>query len=239
VGDTVTLDGTGSHDVDGDFLTYSWSFTSKPSGSTATLDTIDPVHPTFVVDMLGSYVVQLMVNDGTVNSAADAVSVNILNSPPVADAGPDQTVFVGDTVTLDGTGSIDVDGDWLSYNWSFTSKPTGSTATLDTTDPLHPTFVVDVAPIYVVQLIVNDGIVDGTPDTLIIVVNDLDSDNDGMPDSWEQANGLDPYISDGVGDLDGDGFTNLVEYTRGTAPNDPNSHPPRSMPWIPLLLLDN
>jgi len=41
-------------------------------------------------------------------------------------------------------------------------------------------------------------------------VCDLDDDGDGLPDSYELANGLDPLDdSDQLGDLDGDGFNNL------------------------------
>lgn len=39
-----------------------------------------------------------------------------------------------------------------------------------------------------------------------------DSDNDGMPDSWETANGINPAIADNNSDPDGDGYTNLEEY---------------------------
>ncbi len=39
------------------------------------------------------------------------------NSPPVADAGPDQTVYEGDSVTLSGAGSTDPDNDELAYAW--------------------------------------------------------------------------------------------------------------------------
>lgn len=55
----------------------------------------------------------------------------------------------------------------------------------------------------------------------------VDGDEDGLPDDWEQDNGLDPGNGSGVngadGDLDQDGMTNLEEYLAGTAPNDPSS----------------
>lgn len=40
----------------------------------------------------------------------------------------------------------------------------------------------------------------------------LDSDQDGMPDSWELARGLDPQVADDKGDDDSDGYTNIEEY---------------------------
>ena len=52
-----------------------------------------------------------------------------------------------------------------------------------------------------------------------------DSDNDGIPDSYEYAQGLNPNFDDRYGDADGDGIPNLVEYLKGTAANDPNSFP--------------
>jgi hypothetical protein len=72
-----------------------------------------------------------------------------------------------------------------------------------------------------------------------ITENWLDTDGDGMPDGWEVSYELDPLRDDASADCDRDGFSNLVEYLKGTAPNDPNSHPPRAMSCIPLLLFDN
>jgi hypothetical protein len=45
------------------------------------------------------------------------------NVPPVADAGPDQTVDVTTNVQLDGSGSYDYDGDPLTYAWSVLARP--------------------------------------------------------------------------------------------------------------------
>ena len=131
VGQTVQLDGSGSSDVDGDPLTFRWSFTSRPPGSQASLSNATVVNPTFVADQLGPYVVQLIVNDGTIDSLAATVTITSGNTRPVANASPDQTVlFVGQTVQLDGSGSSDIDGDPLTFRWSFTSRPPGSQASL-------------------------------------------------------------------------------------------------------------
>jgi hypothetical protein len=50
-----------------------------------------------------------------------------------------------------------------------------------------------------------------------------DSDGDGMPDSYELANGLDPDVDDADGDLDEDGLTNFQEFERNTRANNPDS----------------
>jgi hypothetical protein len=168
-GDLVTLDGTGSMDPDGDSLTFGWTFTSKPGGSTAALSGAATSGPTFTPDVDGAYVIQLVVNDGTDDSAPDTVTVTTAaNTAPVADAGPDQTVTAGDLVTLDGTGSMDPDGDSLTYDWTFTSKPGGSTAALSGAATSGPTFTPDVDGTYEIQLIVNDGTDDSAPDMVTV-----------------------------------------------------------------------
>ena len=55
---------------------------------------------------------------------------------------------------------------------------------------------------------------------------DTDDDDDGLPDTWEVANGLDPLdASDADIDTDNDGASNLEEFAASTDPQDANSKP--------------
>ena len=54
-----------------------------------------------------------------------------------------------------------------------------------------------------------------------VALNGADSDNDGIPDDYELAHGLDPNNPlDAQEDPDRDGLTNLAEYQRGTDPRN-------------------
>ena len=147
-------------------------------------------------------------------------------TPPVADAGSDQTITEDTAVNLDGSGSSDNAG-VFSYEWDFGDGTTGTGATITHTYVDPGTYSVtltvrdkagnnatDSATITVLR----DTDSDGTPD-----VTDTDDDNDGMPDVWETENGLDPLIKDASLDPDNDGLTNLKEYLRGTNPLLPDS----------------
>jgi RHS repeat-associated protein len=161
----ITLSGS---DVDGDTLAY--HIVSGPGSGI-----LSGTPPSFTYtpnkDFSGTDVFDFKINDNILDSAIATVTitVNAVNDAPIAGAGMDQTVFVGDPVTLDGSESSDVDGDSLTYMWSFLSIPQTSNATLPA-DPLlaNPTFVPDVAGVYVARLFVNDGTADSDPDEVEI-----------------------------------------------------------------------
>ena len=166
-GATVTLNGTGSTNPSGSgTLIYNWALTQKPGGSNATISNATSVMPTFVADLPGNYTILLTVGNGTDSSSA-SVTVSTTHSAPVANAGPNQTVKLNATVTLNGSGSSSPDGRSLTYKWNLTA-PSGSLATLSATNVISPSFLVDKFGTYTAQLIVNDGLSDSPASAVTI-----------------------------------------------------------------------
>ena len=107
-GQVVTLDGTGSSDADANPLTYSWSQTG---GTTVSLSSTTAGQPTFTPSVADTYTFSLTVNDGTVNSSADAVVITVTYVGPqwyVNDtyvSSTDSFTYVGGSDTSYGLGS--------------------------------------------------------------------------------------------------------------------------------------
>ncbi len=174
----VTFNGSGSSDPDGDALTYSWNF---GDGSTGT-----GVNPTHIYTAGGTYEVKLVVNDGRVNSNPSVTTATIteVNDPPIANAGLDQSVLVGKTVTFDGSASYDSDGSIASYDWNFGDGSTGSGKIV--------THVYSTAQTYTVTLTVTDnGWLTGT-DNAFVTVSEVPPEIEVFSDSFEVSewNGL-------------------------------------------------
>jgi PKD repeat protein len=151
-----------SSDPDGEVVEWEWDF---GDGSTSTSR-----NPTHRYTRAGTYTVELTVTDdgGLTDTRSRTITVREANHAPTADAGPDQTVQVGETVQLDGSGSSDPDGDPLSFRWSFVERPSGSRAALSNPTSIRTTFVPDLAGRYVVELTVDDG--RGGSDTDIVMI---------------------------------------------------------------------
>lgn len=211
IGDTAALDGSASSDVDGDALSYHWTMIAQPADSHATLSDPTSVMPTLMIDAYGSYEIQLVVNDGRDDSDPDTVLLNVVNTPPIANAGPDQDVHIGDTVTLDGTASRDADGDALTYHWSLLSQPPSSASALSDPSAVQPTLVIDAHGSYIIQLLVDDGIAHSAPDTVVLNVLNIRPVADTGADRTVQVN--EPVTLDGTASRDADGDVLIYQWS--------------------------
>jgi ABC-type transport system substrate-binding protein/PKD repeat protein len=170
-GATVTFAGSGTDNVA--IVSYTWAFDYDGSEVTRT-----GTAPTFDFVIPGVYVVTLTVADEAGNEGTDTVTITVeaapvANEAPVADAGDDQPVTVGDEVTFDGSGSSDSDGTIDNYTWSFTYNAVakeiyGESATFD----------FDIVGTYEVTLTVTDDDDATDTDTMTVTVQDVAPTND-------------------------------------------------------------
>ena len=134
----VMLDGSASSDPDGTISAYRWVYNGQTLTETADLTVTLPV---------GVHTLVLGVRDDKGATATDQVVVSIaasgapVNQPPIADAGPDQTLPDADgsgdqPVTLDGSGSSDPDGAIMDYRWTLNGQSIAETAVATITLPV-------------------------------------------------------------------------------------------------------
>ncbi|MBT3218723.1 MAG: hypothetical protein HN348_06495 [Proteobacteria bacterium] len=174
-GSVVDLDGSASTDPDGDDLSYNWILLYRPANSSAIMINDTDVDPQFQADVIGSFIAQLTVNDGD-NSSTDTIEIvsEMPNDQPVANAGTNRTVTLGNTVQLDGTSSFDPNNDPLTYQWTFVSKPGSSLAVLVGDTSPSPVFTADALGTFVVELTVDDGKSSSYPDSIDITSEEED-----------------------------------------------------------------
>lgn len=203
----VTLDGSASHDPDGNPLSYQWM---QVAGTAVVLNLSDPIHPTFTAPDVPaggetlSFV--LVVNDGTQNSDPDAVDITVknVNHPPVADAGDDQVVQEGSPVSLDGSNSFDTDNEPLTYSWIQTA---GTTVVLSDVAAAEPSFtapsVGTAGETLTFELTVSDGIDSATDAVSVAVenVNHAPTANAGPDRTVDEGS---PVTLDGTASADPD-----------------------------------
>ena len=137
----VTLSGLNSIDPDDGIASYFWEQTDGPA---VDLSNASSAESSFLATDVGadgqSLTFKLTVTDNGDLQSSDFCVINIswINEPPMADAGPDQTVEEEDVVTLDGSSSADLDDGIASYMWEQTAGPS---VTLSDNSAVQPTFI--------------------------------------------------------------------------------------------------
>lgn len=117
----VLLDGRRSSDVNGDPLSYSWTFGDGTGGAGG-----EYIYHTYHAP--GTYTVTLAVRDGyfTTTASTEVVIRPDPESVPISNAGGPYQGYVGVPLQLDGSGSFDPDGDPLQYWWVFGDGSVGA-----------------------------------------------------------------------------------------------------------------
>ncbi len=228
-GTSTTLDGSRSFDgtnvgfspndpevFERDDLSYTWEWLSGPERVDPQSVDGQPWAAQVTLELLGNYTYRLLVDDG-VNAlpSTDEVVITVVepridNRPPRAIiTGPDGnqlddggiiTASTGDIVTLDGTASVDPDGDELTYLWRQTNEigtPLGPEELRQAYQPLSgvdeatATWQVLISGTYYFTLVVSDT--SGETDTALVEVQVTG------PDSVERAFGGDATAGDNTG----------------------------------------
>jgi len=174
LGQIAYLNGAASSDPDADAITsYTWAFDSAPVGSAFAAPgiTLTGVAPSFTPDLIGDYMLSLVVNDGALNSAAATVLITATqNLAPIATAISD--VVTGDipvAVSFDASASYDPEGGIVSYSWNFADPTTGVNNVSTLPNPIH-TF--NSVGTYIVLVDVIDDFGNVTQASVSIVVTD-------------------------------------------------------------------
>jgi chitodextrinase len=111
VGEEIVLEGGRSYDVDGEVVEYSWDL-----GDGATLAGPTGRH---AYAAPGTYRVALTVRDnsGVANGVGQDGFEVVVNAPPIAEAGADRHVAIGEVINFNAGASTDPDGELVQYRW--------------------------------------------------------------------------------------------------------------------------
>jgi PKD repeat protein len=156
IDDVISFNAANSYDPDGTIVSYHWDFGDGITGTGLSVS--------HSYSESGTYVITLTVtdDDGVTNTATAAKgvlvrTVNPQNHKPVASFTESaETVYTGESIFFDGSGSIDPDGDVISYLWNFGD---GNTAVGVETDHKYGD---DGTYIVTFTVIDNDGATDST-----------------------------------------------------------------------------
>ncbi|YCO01114.1 PKD domain-containing protein [Vibrio sp. VNB-15] len=217
----VHLDGTGSVDYDQDSITFSWEMVSKPFKSKAELINPESRTPRFEPDLLGTYLVELVVNDGKTDSRPNQVKIEVIrkdeNTPPTIKFSEDKYTSNLTRQIYLVTRSQDIDGDKLSFTWEVLSHPQGSNYSIaKSTTHSSTTLEADTEGDYVVKVTAFDGFSEASATTTASFSYENvppHAEIDGQA-FWALDNMSVPLNGTTSGDANGDSLTYKWHFTK-------------------------
>jgi hypothetical protein len=149
-------------------LSITWTKTSGPG--TVTFTPANAAATTASFSAAGTYVLRLSASDGALSSSDEVqVTVSPANTAPVVNAGPDRTVTLPSTLTINGT--VTDDGlpapPTLTITWSQTSGP--GTVTFSPVGAATTTASFSAAGTYVLRLTASDGELSSSDEVQVVV----------------------------------------------------------------------
>ena len=119
--------------------------------------------------------VLISIPDPVINTVITPVTPPPINKPPIANAGPDQSLVIPATATtinsvLNGSASTDPEGTTLTYGWRKISGPTAGTIAMPATSITSVNGL--VAGTYVFELEVTDNLSATATDVVTVTVTD-------------------------------------------------------------------
>jgi hypothetical protein len=238
VGQTVTFSTTVTN-PDGGTLSFLWTRTQPTSGTTfpATITTssasasVVMPNTTVSTSTCPRYTVKVTnssTGQASATSSSSAVFSTSLYTRPVANAGPNQNVKEGDTVTLTALGSTQAQGNPLTYQWTQTGGPT---VTLSDATAAQPTFTAPSATGALTFTVIATDTVNPTagngtggkvsPASAPVTIN-VSQYATPIADAGPDQSNVDPDLTvtlDGSGSSQADGHDLTYEWTQTAGPS--------------------
>jgi|TARA_Y100001937_G_scaffold106855_1_gene148963 hypothetical protein len=157
-------------DPDGDQLRYHWRIIAAPEQSQATLDTSDERYPLFLADKEGDYQIQLVVSDGSLQSAPYVLPLQLQKvMQPKLSINAEPLLTTNQWSRLQAVLS-EVQSD-AQFSWTLLSQPSGANTEFQPNSGPDVLFKTDLSGDYLIQVSMTGPTVESQQATLLLTAD--------------------------------------------------------------------